>query len=475
MDVPFELLDKEISRAVRSVRASRAELMRSAPDLLDPALQSPLAEHRRVSSRATFRELREIAQKSAPPGITDVGNTPETLPTGLVPPIATSSPLIGAMLAWLYALTLDRVLWSDEVRLTACFVGPTIAVDHPELGRLRTSPREIIVRVLRETDPARRRAWADALAGGASRVSDAARVLAERRAEAVKLLDAHPDDFEVPASPPALSAITDRLLARSEDLVPNVKGDYTAALSAALAKEQGEGWPARLTPRWLEQLVHTTGLTEGLHLSLDPLPTAIGATSFARALGILGGALADADGPKDAPFSLAEHPFDLRRARRSALLAGLVGDPLFHGRVLGLPRARAHDQARSIARALLRSLRVDIARVKLRGVLLFGEREREIRFEEVTAGALGAPIPPVLAGVVPRLTPSDAVRLVGVLAAAVDRRSLIERFDEDWFRNPRAARAIREEDAVVPSSTKLSDQTLEDGAGEIIRFIESLG
>jgi hypothetical protein len=37
-----------------------------------------------------------------------------------------------------------------------------------------------------------------------------------------------------------------------------------------------------------------------------------------------------------------------------------------------------------------------------------------------------------------------------VLSAA-DRHQLVERFDEDWFANPRAARALREEHATMPA------------------------
>ncbi|HSO00734.1 MAG TPA: hypothetical protein VLS89_20720, partial [Candidatus Nanopelagicales bacterium] len=39
--------------------------------------------------------------------------------------------------------------------------------------------------------------------------------------------------------------------------------------------------------------------------------------------------------------------------------------------------------------------------------------------------------------------------------AARDRRLLVERFDEDWFRNPRAAEAIRGEDEVFPAAPGL--------------------
>jgi hypothetical protein len=171
---------------------------------------------------------------------------------------------------------------------------------------------------------------------------------------------------------------------------------------------------------------------------------------------------------------IAQSPFDLRRARRSALFAGLAADPIFAARALGLGRDRARDQARGVARALLVTLRLDAARVLCRGVLSLPEGERAARFEEHTAIALGAPLPPSLAGVVPRLGPDDPVRLAGALVAARDRRELIDRFDEDWFKSPHAGRAIREEDAVVPATPLASAAALEAGLAEILRTLEQL-
>src|SRR5262249_25898498 len=153
---------------------------------------------------------------------------------------------------------------------------------------------------------------------------------------------------------------------------------------------------------------------------------------------------------------------DLRRARRAALFAGLAADPVFGARALKIGRGRARDQARGVARALLISLRLDAARVLLRGALVLPRRERAARFEEITAAALGVPIPPSLAGVVPRLGPDDPARFAGALLAARDRRALVEGFDEDWFKSPHAAHAIREEDA-APASHTVKEDALEAG------------
>src|SRR5262249_32034565 len=162
--------------------------------------------------------------------------------------------------------------------------------------------------------------------------------------------------------------------------------------------------------RWLEEVVRGTGLTEGLSLALGPLPLPLGAASFARALASFGRAFAAADVPPSAPYCMARRPFDLRVARRAALFGGLAADPAFGARALDLSRDRARDQARRVARSLLSSVRLDAARVLLRGALLAAARERADRFEEATARALGAPIPASLAGALPLLSPSDGAR-----------------------------------------------------------------
>lgn len=438
MDVPLEILDREVARAAAELDRARLVLAR------DPAsAESPLATHRRVSSRETFLELAEA-----------------------------KGPLVAPLRAWVSTLTLERVLWSDTVRLASAWRAATIPVEGPGLLAFLGAPRDLLLRVLREAEPTRRRFFADALAGGAAPVADAARRLADRRAEAARLLGVDLDAVEIPIEPgAALTLIAERVLADTAPFFEE-RGPWDASLSRGVGRSLGEGWPARLRARWLFELFHVGPLVEGLSLDLGPLPESLGASSFVRALAAFGAALADADGPR-AFFVLARAPFDLRRARRSALFAGLAADPIFGARALGLGRDRARDQARGVARALVVSLRLDAARVLLRGAL--ARPGAGVCFEERTAEALGAPIPRALAGVVPRLGPGDPARLAGALVAARDRRSLVDRFDEDWFKSPHAALAIREEDGSVPPSHLAPAAALEAGLAELVRVVGELG
>ncbi len=442
MVIPLEILDREVARAASALTEARIRLARAPLDDLADA-PSPLEAHRRVSTRATFAELGEVVG----PGAT----------------------LAAPLRAWIHALTLDRVLWRDEVRRAAAWRAPTISVGETGIAPFTDSPRALLLRMLREPDAARRRVLASALARGAGAVHDAARVLAERRAEASRLLGAAPDHLEIPVDPPAaLGALACRFLTDTAALLPS-HASWSAALSSATGSAFGEGWPAHLTPRWLHDLFGKSTLTEGLRLSIDNLPAPLGASSFARALGAFGAALADADGPR-ASFALSRAPFDLRRTRRSALFAALAADPVFATRALGLGRGRARDQARGVATALCLALRIEAARVLCRGALSLPDGERASRFEEHTAVALGVPIPAALAGVVPRLGPADAVSFAGALLAASDRRTLVERFDEDWFASPHAALAIREEDSEVMPPVA-PEAALERGLAEVVRAL----
>jgi hypothetical protein len=473
MDIPFEILDREIARASSRSRAARASLERGEAVEYDP-----LDDERRVSSRDTFLDLAPRPVPPREPG------QPVDLAALLPKP---SHQHRVAIREWVFALTLDRVLWADSQRVAAARRAPAITIDRTDLGRLQLSPRDLLGRVIAEPEPRRRRLLAEVLEQGAFAVQDASRIYMERRAEAARRLPADLDRLEIPIEPvvvegapattraAALTAIADETLRATEQLAPRAERSWDEAIDAGVGRAQAEGWPARLGSRWIEGLFHSTSLTEGLRLDLGPLPRALGASSFARALAAFGAALADADGPRSLPFSMACAPFDLRRARRSALFGSLVADPVFGRRMLGLGRDAARDQARGVARSLAVAVRLAATRALFRGLLSLAEGARANRFEEITAASLGAPIPPALAGVVPRLSPADATTFLGLLLGALDRRALVERFDEDWFRNPEAARAIREEDAAPPAFRRAPAALLTAGVAELAGSLSDLG
>ncbi|WP_437798081.1 hypothetical protein [Sorangium sp. So ce693] len=484
MEIDLIRLDRDVARAERAWRAALGDLVRRGPappsaDEDGPSaaeararLENPLDPFRRVSSRTTYLELTDKTPGlGAELGLASPTSPAAPDPTGLAAPLAD----------WVCALTLERVIWADRVRLAAAWHAPLVTIDLPEPARM--SPHEARLRLLADPTSAGRQIFAEALARGSGAVADAARVLVERRHEAARrLAEQGLRAIEIPCDPPgAAIGAADALLRRTESVV-ELEPTWHAALGRAVGRDAASGWPARLGPRWIEELFRATKLTDGVAIDLGPLPRPLGAASFARALARFGAALARGDGARG-PFALSRAPFDLRQARRAALFGGLVADPVFCARALGLGRGRALDQARATARSLLLSLRLDAATVALvfgadkdggGHVLLRASRDRSDRFEETTARALGGPIPGALAGVIPALDPGAAVRLAGALLAARDRRSLIERFDEDWFRNPRAAEAIRDEDGARAPAPRASEGDLEAGLGEMMRSLASL-
>ncbi|HVK68235.1 MAG TPA: hypothetical protein VM694_27440 [Polyangium sp.] len=443
MDLPPHEIDRLIARATDELRqkerAFRVEGTAARGNVLEA--------FRAVSTRSMWIELGERGAKD---------------------------PILAAAHTHVAALTITRVTWAERVRLAEAWHAPTIEIEAPAPERV--SPRVTLERLLDETVPARRHVLADALTRGAGDLADVALVREERRAEAFRRLGIEDvDALEIPVKPAAsLARIAERLLDVTTELMPKRAPRWDDALAVMLARDAGEGWPARLSPRWFQELFGKTGLFDGLSIPPFMLPRLIGATSFVRALARFGEAFAEADVPRAAPFVLARPPFDLRRARSAALFGALPSDPTFGVRSLGLGRSRARAQAQDVARAVLLSLRLDAARVLLRGTVTMPHRARRERFEEITDRALGVSIPGVLAFVLPASDPQAPTRLAGALLALSDRRALLERFDEDWFQNPRAALALREEHTVLPRDPTCPEAAIEAGLGELSRLLAEL-
>ncbi|MBL8742235.1 MAG: hypothetical protein JNK04_14100, partial [Myxococcales bacterium] len=218
---------------------------------------------------------------------------------------------------------------------------------------------------------------------------------------------------------------------------------FSERLRSALASDASEGWPVHLSHRWLASLFERGELLRGVPLADEPLPSPLGAASFARALGMLGEMVAFADRPAGAPFSLLRSPSDDLGPRRGALFASLVLEPSFHQRKLGQSRGAAVEQTRRVGRASVTWLRTAALSVLARDLLLQPQGPRE--FEELSERALGRPLPASLLGVLPALSEDAGLALVAAADACLEREKLRQRFDEDWFDNPRCHEALRHE------------------------------
>ncbi len=213
-------------------------------------------------------------------------------------------------------------------------------------------------------------------------------------------------------------------------------------IERGLSRARGEGWPAHLSPRTLTELLGR-GFFEGLTLPALRLPQPLGVSSFARALRDLGRAVALLDRDSTRPFVLSRSPVDGLVHRRAALFGALVLSRTFHRRRFGLAPHVATDEVRAVARSSIVWLKVAALRVLMGDGLLSDQRANT--FEELTDHIFGRPWPGRLATVVPRLDASASEQLVGLLRAERDRVALRDRFDEDWFDNPKAVVWIRHE------------------------------
>jgi hypothetical protein len=235
-----------------------------------------------------------------------------------------------------------------------------------------------------------------------------------------------------------LVAATDAALA---ELRPRSLGDLARQ---GLGRDAPGDYPKRLSPRVLADLLGEGQWLEGLEPKLGALPDVLGVASIARGLSGLGRAIADAAVGRTQPFVVAFDPMGLRRAEFGSLLSLLLLNPAFAARRLGVDRVRASDYLRVMSRVALVAVRTAVARTALALGGRVDLRAYRQAFELVVPRATGCELRPSLAGVV--LVKEDAAHDFAALLAAVARgHDLIEKQDQDWFRNPRVVEELRAE------------------------------
>jgi hypothetical protein len=296
--------------------------------------------------------------------------------------------------------------------------------------------------------------WLTAAVEAAPALAGVARRKADRRLEVARRLGVgHPWVPLVAVDPGALRGAASRLLDRTEDLARDVwrhalgrEATMPKVLHAAVARDAGEGWPARLTARWIEECFGAAA--RGLSVRLGALPAAVGASSFARAIGGFAFAVASASAPPSIPFALSHDPASVGPHRLAFALASLTMDPAWQGRTLGVGARVAQAQARVLARTALLDARLHAARLLLGDDADFAPRHL---FEELGARLFGAGAAPEFAGAWPVARDDEPGRFVALLGAPAFAEDLRARFDADWYRNPRAWAHLR----APPSSAPL--------------------
>lgn len=308
-----------------------------------------------------------------------------------------------------------------------------------------TTPRDLVRRILRERSSDKRRAWLAALTKVSANVVSASKLRDEALTEIASRMGVEdPLSFWLPVSKNQVQELARDFLDRTDELAAQLfRGDVADVVEAALVREVRGSWPVK-AERFVEEVFGGTELVRHLRLETGPMPELLGASSLVRALARFGKAYAEAAAPREAPFVLAHDPVQLHPLRRGALFGSLVAEPAFLRRALGFSRDEARDSTRLVARSLLLTLRLEAARA-----LVVDARTSPQLVEETYSRAMATPWPRALAHVLPRSSPEAVVRFLAALMANRDRDELVNRFDEDWFRNPRGLRHLREEDGTL--------------------------
>lgn len=447
-------LDRDVARANDALVRFRAALTETFPRASDT---NPLAPFRHVARQTTYSALESYQA------------------TGV------EAPLRNGLLLWVYALIQARTgcdletAWQREVASPLAHV----LVEVPRQASYREAWREAVL----ARDPATRRVWLDAAASRGPPLATIGREAAARRTEVARRLGlAHSATPASRFSPAELHEAAWCILHAASDLLAALRreshgrshggsaGPLALWVQDGLALDATEGWPARLSLRWLEDCFRE--MARGAIVSRT-LPSIAGAATFSRALYRFGRALRE-DQPSALPFSIARDPFHLEGHRFGFAFGMLPATRLFHRRVLGLSDRIAGLQARALARTAFH----EAVWVAARWLLTDDARNAPLeRWDEVTLAVFGEPIDRLFVGAWPNPDGDEASRLDALLSAPALTKLLIARFDEDWFHNPEAARWIRGR-ASGPSRAPPGDDPIDPRAAAsslVHSFEEALG
>jgi hypothetical protein len=412
-------IDRDVGRAHAAWVKWRREL---AADPEKHEGEAPLDRFRHVAGQSTYERLGR--------GVAGAGD----------------APLREGLQRWVYTLMQARIAQPLDVEMAKAQAEKTahVMVPRPHL----TSWREAWEELRSAPTATERGAWLAAAAERGADIASLAKRRAEQRDEVARrmtLAEGNPL-FALPIE--ALVTAAEALLDRTDDLARDAlakarrRGEMTEdppapadAIAIAIARDAPEGWPARLTWQWLDETFGA--FARGLRMPAIALPVPIGGSSFARACAAFGAAMRVAGASPSLPFALAREPEFVAMHRFGFVFGALPANASFQKRVLGNVARVADAQARVLGRTALLDARREAVRF-----LLAQDRTAD-RFEYLTHRLFGAPLPPSLAGAWPEAHDDTRARLAGLLTARTLATELVDRFDIDWFANPRAVQHLR--------------------------------
>jgi hypothetical protein len=430
LEGPIDLVtvDGRVLRAQKSVERELARL--ATKEGRDEARsRDPFEGVRDVAGQSTFKALRELQAG----------------------PI--EAPHRDALLRWVHELLQVRVAWDLAVDEADAIHSPdpslAVSVARDEESAIAKTFDEARRALILAPTPAVAELALQRLVDLATPVAAVRKELRARRFEAARRLGLdHPWALATTKSASELAALARAVLDATEPLARELHKDLRRRASGvvpgpalmihdAFVRDAREGWPARLGVRWLEEVFRAIAPRPP---RVATLPPALGGASFLRAAAQWGAALRFAGIARTLPFALARDPYPIEAHVFGGALAVAVADRAFAKRKLGLPARSADAHARALDRALFVTLRT-IAAELLAGM---HDTAREDELEELTARLFGAPLQASLAaawsfgGFAGSMRVDAPARFVAALCTHGFVSTLRNRFDEDWFDNPRA-------------------------------------
>ena len=396
-------------------------------------------------------------------------------------PASADAPWTYSLSRFVAHLLQARVTREVDVALARAMGSPDAVLTLPDARKVsfRDAIRQLVANVPRGEAVA----WLDAAAARGPDVARIARERAERRAEVVHRLGRDPSEGELRSS----RSVARELLDRTDDLFSSVlkewrKGEDLSlvapspvdAIRCSMARDAPDGWPAHLSARWVSELfAERAGDLRKLPIELPPMPRALGGASFAGVLEAFGSAVRTARLKSSMPFALRNDPLFVDAHRVGAVFGALVTSRTFFRCSLGTSARVAASQSRTLTRTALFTARLRAARVLLGGEM--GPVAIE-RVEELSERVFGAALPRALSGAFPLARDDEPARFLGMVTALPLTRALVDRFDEDWFRKPRAFDAFRSRAAYSAHEPPSDADALAVVAGDLARaFEEALG
>ena len=437
-------LDRDVARAAKALARWRSQLARDPGAHAD---EDPIEPVRRAAGKATWDALRDLA------------------------PTLADGPLRDALLPWVAALTMARAHARGRRRL-----GPRRRRRARAVRRGAAAARRLARGVAGRRggeDAGRGRAVAGR--GGASWARRSRRwrgraPRSEGRSRGAWGY-AHPWEPLGVGTPAVVCAEARRLLDATEDLSRAVwkgaRGGAAEVLHGAVGREAGDGWPAHLVQRWLEEGFGAA--LAGLRVELPPLPAA---ARRRRASPAPCRTSASRRGSRRrrrrCPSPSRGRP---ARARRTGWGSSSGGSRRTSS---GRCAPWASGVARRCARPASSRARPCSTRASTPRALLLGgaatHAPRDL-FEELGPRLFGAPLDPRLRGAWPLTRDDEPARFVALVDARAFAGALRDRFDADWFRNPRAWAHVRAISA-VPAAEPFDAAVLASGVDLLARAFE---